>query len=414
MIKKKSLVLFFLVTLIIFYIYTLFENASFLSFKYIMLISIMVICTLMKVRLTPSRDNILLFVIMVFIFTLYPLFFLYRNGDPQIFYYSILSFIFILFCFWISSVINYYNILNDTVILCYFCLLFIILYSVISTSYNIFSINSILKSFDPISRERPSFGFNHPNTAGNIAFLFLIVCFKVRELIKSKKNPKIFLITSELFAVVYLVNSGSRGAITSLIFFYISYYLFKTTILKLNSKKIFLSSIFYVLLFLSIFKGIQSLNLLELNDVSSGRINNWSYTIAYLSNTKNLLLGIGYLNPSYFYSDNNMYNFLSSDNWYVYICITLGLFGLFIIVILFIYILVRIINKKQLNMHEDKLYITSLFLSMCYYSSLENLIFNPSMLISLYLWIWIFSYFGNRYNKISITKKGNIIQELKL
>ncbi|MFB8422097.1 O-antigen ligase family protein [Priestia megaterium] len=401
MIKKEYIILFLFGLLFSFYIYSTLQIAVFTNLKYVLLIMVMIVCMLLKIKNEyPNKRQTSIFIMMVLLFTFYPLASKIMTSETQIFLYSMVSLSLIIFSFWASIVINYYNLLERLSITLYISLLVFIFYSYMTSNHSIFNFDSILASFDQENRQRPDFGFNHPGTAGSLAFLFLINSFNLRVSIIKQKRTYFVMVILELLVLLYLINTGSRGAIFSTVFFFTSYYLIKYTILKLTLQKIFFGIVLYTLIFLLLANIIPALNIAELNNISSGRIYNWISTIDYLSNSNNLLLGLGYFNTNYFYSDSNPYNFLSSDNWFVYITITLGLIGVFLSILLFFYILSVLLRSKQVDSKNTQLYSICLFLTICYYSTLENLIFNPSMLLCLYLWIWIFSYFGKRYSYI--------------
>lgn len=253
-------------------------------------------------------------------------------------------------------------------------------------SFNIFL---LLTNMVDNSRNARSFlGFTNPNTAGLIAMVGLVSCAIV--IINKVKVPGTLFCF--LFYFVAIVNTGSRTALMSPIFgFLITGLIYSVGKLSVNKKITaicFAVGCMLVLLFFVYNKVNISLSWDSLNELTSERLFRQIFTFRYLKNNHLLTFGIGSLNSSALYgNDNSFVNTLNTDNSPMYFLLTIGIVG-----ILEIFTIIGLIISKIKQENFEGIFCLATWLIS---SLFEHTLFVPSSLFSLFFLSAIYVSFKN-------------------
>ncbi|GEQ49541.1 hypothetical protein TK11N_13930 [Tetragenococcus koreensis] len=182
-----------------------------------------------------------------------------------------------------------------------------------------------------------------------------------------------------LFYIFLLLNTGSRTSIVAPLVAAIVYCYF-LLLKKMNSytRIIFYCSMFaagIIILFITL--NNVSFSLSYLDQLTSGRILRQLSTINFLSNTNRLSFGLGNLNSGALYSGQlPISNALNTDNSPIFLITTIGLVGLFFVILSLMLI--------YLNIPSKAIFYKSLFFCWFVTSLFEHTLFVPSSLASLF------------------------------
>ncbi|MCD1024641.1 O-antigen ligase family protein [Enterococcus sp. SMC-9] len=294
----------------------------------------------------------------------------------------IFSFSYILFIFLVIAVISLFNDIYNYCKITNIAIFISLFLNVIYSRELKFNIINLLADMLGNEREYRSYlGFTNPNVVGLIAMVGLICCLIS---ILRKDQLKMNLIMGGFYLFV-IINTGSRTALLSpalAIFFIITIYMIKK--LRIEIRVIFFCvTVCTILLFFIFYFDDISFNLYEFNTLTSGRFERQIITIRYLIDNGLTMFGMGNLNSSALYSDENVYaHFLNTDNTPTYFLVTIGLFGCIQVLGILIGIFCKIRNSSL---------ISYLFFFISIISSLfEHTLFVPSSLFSLFFLCGIF------------------------
>jgi O-antigen ligase len=364
------------------------------SIKYgILILSMALLLVFKGFKVSILNQNVkTIYILLICTFFYFTSLTLLSNFDKQVLLYIILTLFFISFLLVSVDVISKNALFETLIKINYFVILLFLIILFMANFTNLLDISVLKNSLSKNFRVRNSFGFYHPNTTGNICFLFLVNSFYFKKFINDKKL-KILVFLSEAFAFLVMAHSGSRGAITSTIFFIVFYYSIKFLYRSNKLERIVLIIFVTILVFLTINNIIGTLEIEVLKESSSNRIDNWVFSIKYLLENNYFILGTGYLNPQYFYT-NSQFNYLQSDNGYVYTLITTGIVGLCLLIIIIIKSVISLLTIKLKNDIDlvKKCYIVSFTITILYYNSVEIIYFNPSGITSLIYWLLLLSF----------------------
>lgn len=243
--------------------------------------------------------------------------------------------------------------------------------------------------------DRTYLGFSNPNMLGLVLMVALLSSMYFLLFVKKHKVLNIIL---TLFYIFLLLNTGSRTSIVAPFIAAVAYCYF----LLLKKISSYTRVIFYctmavaVISILFITFNNVSVSLSYLNWLTSGRILRQLTTVNFLSNTNRLSFGVGNLNSSALYSGRlPINNELNTDNSPIFLITTIGLVGLFLVIITLMFIYFNIPSKA--------IFYKSLFFCWIVTSLFEHTLFVPSSLTSLFFLVAL------QNINIADTKEKNII-----
>lgn len=243
--------------------------------------------------------------------------------------------------------------------------------------------------------DRTYLGLSNPNMLGLVLMVALLSSMYFLLFVKKHKVLNIIL---TLFYIFLLLNTGSRTSIVAPFIAAVAYCYF----LLLKKISSYTRVIFYctmavaVISILFITFNNVSVSLSYLDRLTSGRILRQLTTVNFLSNTNRLSFGLGNLNSSALYSGRlPINNELNTDNSPIFLITTIGLVGLFLVIITLMFIYFNIPSKA--------IFYKSLFFCWIVTSLFEHTLFVPSSLTSLFFLVAL------QNINIADTKEKNII-----
>lgn len=396
---KKNIYIGFILLILLFLIGSLESvkgNRLILNLKYIVYI-IGIIYVFINNKLFFKFKNRRIYYIlltMIFGFMVLPLAGFFIKYDFQIILNVFLFFVYIIFLLAVSFVINKEKMFNPIIKVITNTLLLFIVFIIFKNGTDLLNVNNIITAFNIEDRYRQSYGLKHPNTLGNICFVFISLTVYRLFYTKQKKISIAIGIFSLLIVFLVMLTSGSRTALMSTSLLAVicavnSVFVFKNKLL--NRISIILNTLLTILLVLIAFYFREMFNIGELL-AKSNRYYYWIDTIQYLNRHMNIFIGLGFVNISYFYSSYNFSTNLITDNWFLYTYMTLGVLGILSIIIIIGIILANFITYKGKYRDRAFSFFIGFFLVCIFYSSFEVTYFAPSELLSLINWILIFFY----------------------
>ena len=324
-------------------------------------------------RMSTKTLSISFILITVYLALPFIFFTIIYNDFKQNLLYSFLYFILIISLKIVSDGINireYYKLIKITLFNNSIILIFALL-----TNISEVNSNSIKGVFTGSRASRAMYELGHPNFAAMFIVTEIILMY-----ILWYKEKKIKFFAISFGFVIFLLSTGSRTACYSLVIFLIVEILmniYNNKKLNKNLKNIFLMiiCIFIVLIFL---KNNTFETLLK---DSSGRDESIIYNINVLINNGKVLIGYGPVQISTLCI--NIPEIKISDNWYITQLIRYGLIGMLMVMSCIIIIFKKII--KYIN--GDNSYIISLMIMLLFYSSAENVLLVPGVILSWICWI---------------------------
>lgn len=222
--------------------------------------------------------------------------------------------------------------------------------------------------------DRTYLGFSNPNILG-LVLLIALLCFMYFIIFYRKyRIHNVFL---AFLCIFLLLNTGSRTSIIAAFATFVIYlYLICLNNLNKYTRVVCYCSI-SVAIIIFIILNDMSVDFSYLNLLTSGRILRQLATINFLKNTNRLFFGLGNLNSRALYSGQlPLSNDLDTDNSPVFFIATIGLIGLFFVLITLLLI--------YFNIPSNALFYKSLFFCWIVTSLFENTLFIPSSLVSLF------------------------------
>lgn len=248
-------------------------------------------------------------------------------------------------------------------------------------NFNDFNYNNLRWIGSSSRASRANFGYSHANFAAMFIFFNILIIYIYFFIIGN--NKKVFAtILINLFIIIMLFTASRTAILCVGIFFLLE--VMKNILQRLNwAQRIFiicLSGITLIILIIAI--NIYNVRIeLDLTSLYV-RISNLRNNINIL-NKNSFLLGNGGVNISSMH--NYITNMRISDNWYITTILMYGSVGLMIMIINIIYILRSSIKNKNY-------FMVNLIITFIIYSTMENIMFVPGVLISMLFWGIIFIY----------------------
>ena len=237
-------------------------------------------------------------------------------------------------------------------------------------------------------RFRLSFGTYHPNAIGNLACCVILISFILLSqlTLKEFKNKVIILliIVLDLVNFTVLLSTDSRTSILTILIFLLVFSFLQIT--KINNRnlrlilRIFIATIGTFIIVITQFNNIEELF------ISSYRFENFNKNLPYLKTPFKVFMGLGVIDAQDFgLSTTGLGNTFYVDNYFLYILLTQGVVGLFLIFHL-IYNLFRKFAYYCKNIYDiEAILILSIFVahlfsaigetSFLYYTFPSNIIY---------------------------------------
>lgn len=334
-------------------------------------------------------------------FVLFPLIGFLKYASYQILLNSMLSLIYILFLMITLNLVKEELVYKKMINTLYYSIFVFVLILLILNGESLINFNNITSAFNLDDRIRQTYGLKHANTLGNICLILIIVGLKKKQWCIYKKE-KILILFLEIITLFIMLNSGSRTALTASLLLYILFYLNKYILFKnklLNRISLILGTMVLILCILCLMYFKETINLEDLL-ANSNRYYWWIDTIKFLGNNMNVLIGLGYVNISYFYQNMQFSTNLVTDNWFLYTYMTLGLIGIISSLTIVGGIFFKMFRYTQKYKNITYIYILSLIITGIYYACFEAVYFTPSELLSFIYWIFILRFLSDQ-NKFS-------------
>lgn len=310
---------------------------------------------------------------------------LIKNQLINVLYYILFIFLILVAVDLFSNTIEFCKQIQYSV---FFSLLFLTIQNR-DISINLFSLlNNILANNRGI---RTYLGFINPNI---LALVALVGGLSTIYLIYNKEKNKVFNWISLIFITFIIINAGSRTSFFCILIFlfFIMYFKFlKMMPLKIRIISVTICSVIFMVFFGNMLSqlNIGNWESLDLDTLTSGRLNNQINTYNFLKKFGYLYFGIGNLNSSSFYSTGNVYaSLLNTDSSLMYYITTIGIVGLFFIIIFLISLFWRLPNNSYFG--------KSIFLVWIITSLFEHTLIVPSSLFSFYFLIFILIEINNK------------------
>lgn len=239
---------------------------------------------------------------------------------------------------------------------------------------NLFDIQYYISFND---RERYKSIFNNPNELGRFSLLGVLLSLRLWFLSNSQRIR--LLLTTLIFINTYLIYlSDSRTSLFSVIVLF--FILFLIVVYKNYPPKLFLSfisftSMLIILIIFYVLTYYQHLIRLDLNTLTSGRVDIW-LNILYADDI-DLLIG------------SSIILGLGSHNGYLEILSYFGIIGLFLWLIILIYLLKRKFNNVTKNKKYSSIVGFSVVILFLIYHTVEGSMVSIANLASIYFWLEI-------------------------
>lgn len=386
--------LFFLIygSMIYVYIYNLVDKGLFISNGRMNLITlavgIVVLGTTSKMLKLSKRTGIIY--VFMFIFLIWCIIGgIFSRYENVIFDHFISYSIFVVDIFIIGLCISRFQVTIESIVIP-FC---IIGYMLIERMYEYKQyINSSVNVMSAFFRQgnyvRLSFGFKQINSLGNICLLEICLFITLFSYLMENKEIRfslflkfILLIIAFLDVYVMLHTSTRTAIVCTLILFLM---IFVVSIYRANSARwriLFSFLGMFCAIMLIVYMVIQGKFSLSTFDAVSGRNN--SLNLKIVKNVKDLIFGIGFVNPGLF--GQNALGELTTwmDNYYIYIFVTTGLVGA-ILNFGFIYLTGRQLFLRTFTENNRfSLCIFFMFIVHCISGFFETSVIYPQFLFSL-------------------------------
>ena len=224
-----------------------------------------------------------------------------------------------------------YNLINEYILFAYVLFSLSIIKQFIDGGMP-FEIYSNVSNIFKEDRYRVAFGFYHVNAGGNLSACSVILSIYIYYTIilnnfkKLRRNIlTIVLFGIDFFLITYLLSTGSRNAILAVLVFIFIFVYYKIILFRtFNQKQRFILRIVFVIVLLG--STIASLGSVATSlFISSNRLKNFTSNLPVLNSTLKWVFGIGISGSSKF--TKGLY---PVDNYYLYLILTTGIFGVFV------------------------------------------------------------------------------------
>lgn len=251
----------------------------------------------------------------------------------------------------------------------------ILIFAIVTNINQVNSVN-IISVFTGERLNRAAYKLGHPNFAA----MFIAMEIVLMYIVFYKNRYKKTFFCGCIFFIIFLLSTGSRTAFFSLIVFFVT----ELLISIYNNKyldKYLKNSIFFISLIFILFIIFRNNVIEHLISNSSGRQDSVIHNIAVLIKNKKIISGYGPVQITNL--GDAIPELTISDNWYVTQTIRYGIIGL-ILVLSCVFI---ILKKGIKNLNRKNTYVISLIAMILFYSSAENALLVPGVIISWICWI---------------------------
>lgn len=258
-----------------------------------------------------------------------------------------------------------------------------------------------LSSIFEQDRGRVVFGFYHVNAAGNLGSCLILVSFLIIGILKEKYyGKKVNIAMAAIFGmdfviISYLLATGSRTAILSIILWVTIYMYYKLSLLNNIGRgqtkyRVLFRFVTIVIVFFVVIESLLETAVSLF--VTSNRLRNFIRNLPLLDSPLKKIFGLGVLSPG----SVSVYD--AVDNYYLYILLTLGIIGLIVIACCLITIGIKL--HRRVIETENKLYAMVFAVYACQIISglSENCILYYIFPSSLIYFLLYFVFLDENYN----------------
>ena len=386
----------YLILILNIYIYLIsnkqFGNITILKYG-IILIGIGYFFMFYRINKCSVKNNIgLIAILMIIQFFFLPLSIFLIQGITETIGYSFISLICILFYICIAYFLKDEERFEKFVKIFYLMTLIYIIIAIVNNPpvVNIMDIKNNLFNIDG-RMNREMYGFVAPNAFAILSITNILLSFYLSiTTYKKQVFKKFFMYITIVFNIIFIVTTASRGALISLIVFFLVFFYNKIVIKRTNKIVNYIITLGISIYIINIISNFFSLGL-NYSKLSSGRIGNWIEVIQRLNEKKSMFMGLGYVNSNTFYNSDITANLLT-DNWFIHTLATQGYLGFILGIILIVVILITIYKVEIKKYSDTNNYIKSFMMLILVYSSIENMFFNVNYILTMLYWITIFTY----------------------
>lgn len=253
-------------------------------------------------------------------------------------------------------------------------------------------------------RYRISYGLNHPNVAGNLCVLYIVLNYLRWQIAKwrigkkniRKKIKEVYYTIAFFVSVIMLLSTASRSSITGVIVFSLSLFLIRTYI---KGNRIW--KVFFVMMVISVvFMALWSIDFNRAL-IESNRLINYTVNIPIIIKQHKLLIGFGLVSSGYFGNVGTLVSSLGSsyvDSMYLYILMSTGIIGCVLFFFPFIYCLCFYVKKVKGTNYSNRMIpiVLAMIITNLYVSLFETSLLYLSYISSFIYWIIIVS---NRFDE---------------
>lgn len=244
------------------------------------------------------------------------------------------------------------------------------------------NLGNLANIFTARERTRANFGFGHYNALGTACVCVILM----REYLKKQyrtplKKALDFLIL--IMAVVMLLCSASRSAITGLLLYYIVYYGSRMDHWHMSSAAIRTAKVFSI--FAVVLLAVWALFGFDVSAflVAAQRSMLFTHTLPMFFKSDKVLLGLGYASNTAYAYGQTPYKTYWLDNAYIYYLVATGIVGVALLMIAF-FIIARGLYKRRKTVEGASFFAT--FVVYAYISLFETALFNSGGLVN-YIYI---------------------------
>lgn len=252
------------------------------------------------------------------------------------------------------------------------------------TNFSEVDLSNLQNVFTAAERTRANFGFGHYNALGAACVCVILL----RELVK-RQGRTIFQKAIDclvlLVALIMLLCSASRSAITGLLLFLILCYGARIDYLRIQPAAIKIIKVIGILslgiLLVWALFGLDTQAFL----VVAQRALLFTHTLPMFFRTGKVLLGLGYANNAAYATQQTPYLTYWMDNAYVYYLVATGIVGLSLLIIACLIIGKSLHKKRKTQMGRI---VFAAFLVYLYISLFEATLFNSGGLVNYIYLPW--------------------------
>ncbi len=255
---------------------------------------------------------------------------------------------------------------------CGYYALALVMFVQLITNFSEIDLSNLANIFTAKERTRANFGFGHYNALGTACVCVIVM----QEFLKKQgrtTGQKVVDFIILLMAVVMLLCSASRSAITGLLLYFILYYgsrLDKWNLAPVAIKTIKVLSVFVIgILAVWVLFGLDKDAFL----VAAQRALLFTHTLPMFFKSGKVMLGLGYASNTAYAMGETPYITYWLDNAYIYYLVATGVVGLVLLIIAFL-----VIGRGLYKIRKTKtgVVVFAAFIVYAYISLFEATLFN--------------------------------------